>query len=134
MSEAHRTGKRVRRVPEPVRAAAEHLRLRLQLDVDFQPDDRFPAHGNRSGTKSKAKARSSAWPARKSAFSENCGPISCRPTGSPSESPHGMESPGSPAMLDGIVSRSHAYIARGSSALAPIGKATVGEVALTSRS
>ena len=37
-------------------------------------------------------------------------------------------------MHDGIVSRSDAYIASGSSARSPIGNATVGEVAETIRS
>ena len=31
-------------------AAAEHLRLRLQVDVDLEADDRFPIHRSRSGT------------------------------------------------------------------------------------
>ena len=31
-------------------AAAEHLRPRLQVDVDLEADDRFPAHRSRSGT------------------------------------------------------------------------------------
>ena len=39
-----------------------------------------------------------------------------------------------PAMQDGIVSRSDAYIASGSAARSPIGNATVGEVAETIRS
>ena len=67
-------------------------------------------------------------------FSENCGPISCRPTGSPSERPHGTLSPGRPAMQDGIVSRSFRYIASGSAAFAPSSNATVGEVGVSSRS
>src|SRR5207244_216012 len=66
----------------------------------------------RSGTVSKPIARSSAWPMRKSVFSPNCRPTSCRPTGSPLLRPHGIERPGSPAMHDGIVSRSERYIAR----------------------
>ena len=66
--------------PEAVRAAAEHLRARLQLHVDLQPDHRLPGHHrSRSGTTSKPIARSSAWPARNSVFSANCGPISCKP-------------------------------------------------------
>ena len=73
-------------------------------------------------------------PVRKSRFSANCRPISCSPTGSPSETPHGIESPGRPARLDGIVSRSAAYIASGLAVRAPSSKATVGEVGLTSRS
>src|SRR2546423_13419037 len=85
----------------------------------------------RGGTGSKASAASSACPARKSVFSENCGPISCRPTGSPSERPHGIESPGIPAMFGGIVSTSARYIASGFSVRSPSLKATVGDVGET---
>ena len=59
---------------------------------------------------------------RKRPFSANCPPMSCSPTGSPSDSPHGMERPGNPARHDGIVSRSQAYIASGSAARSPIGE------------
>ena len=86
----------------------------------LEADDRFPGQGSRggsalgsrpgsdptrqrSGTVSNPIACSSAWPTRKSRFSPNCGPISCSPTGKPSERPHGMERPGSPARQDGIV-------------------------------
>src|SRR5262249_35290688 len=62
-----------------------------------------PPHASLVGTGSNPSACSSACAARKSAFSENCGPISCSPTGSPSESPHGIERLGSPAMFEGIV-------------------------------
>src|SRR5919201_4770569 len=89
------------------------------------------APASRGGTGSKASARSSAWPARKSVFSENCGPISWSPTGSPSESPHGIDRPGSPAMFGGIVSTSARYIASGFSVRSPSLNATVGEVGLT---
>src|SRR6185312_17072761 len=126
--EADRARVRVRRVEVGDLAPAEHLRSRLQVHVDLEPDYRFPAHFSRSGTKSKPIARSSAWPARKSVFSENCGPISCSPAGNPSESPHGIESPGRPAMFDGIVRTSETYIASGFSARSPILNATVGEV------
>src|SRR5919109_1064026 len=136
MTQADRAGARVRlrSVLDP--AAAEHLRLRLQLDVDLQADDRLPDHGNRvshlspllpltdaharrGGTVSNPIARSSAWPTRKSVFSANCGPISCSPTGSPSERPHGMFRPGRPARHDGIVSRSERYMASGFSVFSP---------------
>src|SRR4249919_1647263 len=122
---------------EAVCAAAEHLRPCLQLDVDLEPNDGFPrmrTHRSRSGTGSKPSARSSACPALKSVFSESCGPISCSPTGSPSESPHGTFRPGSPAMHEGIVSRSDRYIASGSAAFSPSLKATVGDVGETIRS
>src|SRR5436309_3316596 len=60
MSEAHGTRARVLGVAEPERAAAEHLRLRLEMDVDLAADDRFPVHLRRSGTKSNSNACSSA--------------------------------------------------------------------------
>ena len=85
--------------PKPVCAAAEHLRPCLQLHVDLEPDDRLPgghAHRSRSGTPSNPSACSSAWPARKSVFSPNCRPISCSPTGNPSERPDGTFRPGQP--------------------------------------
>ena len=42
MREADRAGARVRVVERPDRATAEHLRPRLQLDMDLETDDRFP--------------------------------------------------------------------------------------------
>ena len=57
-----------------------------------------------------------------------------KPTGSPSDSPHGTEMAGTPARLAGSVHRSAAYMAIGSSTRAPSGKATVGVVGLTSTS
>src|SRR5919204_3534165 len=88
-------------------------------------------HRSRSGTVSKPIASSSAWPTRKSVFSENWGPISCSPTGSASESPHGIESPGRPARFGGIVSTSARYIASGFAVFSPSLNATVGDVGLT---
>ena len=41
-AEADRAGLRVLAAAEAVRAAAEHLRPRLQLDVDLEPDDGLP--------------------------------------------------------------------------------------------
>src|SRR5579872_3376035 len=96
-------------------------------EVGCRVDER-PLHRSRSGTVSNASACSRAWPVRKSVFSPSCGPISCRPTGRPSLSPHGIESPGSPAMHEGIVSRSLTYIASGSCVFAPSANATVGDV------
>src|SRR3954451_15177341 len=87
-----------------------------------------------AGTVSNPIACSRAWPTRKSVFSANCGPISCSPTGSPSDRPQGIERRGRPAMHDGIVSRSARYIASGSVVLAPSSKATVGLVGETRRS
>src|SRR5471032_371752 len=143
--QADRAGLRVRLATGPVRTAAEHLRARLQRDVDLEPDHRLPArsarlrrvyaaHRKRSGTKSNSSARSSACPTLKSVFSPNCGPTSWRPTGSPAERPHGIERPGNPAMHDGIVSRSFRYIASGSAVFAPSSNATVGLVGETIRS
>jgi hypothetical protein len=76
VAETDRARGGVRLRTEPVRATAEHLRPRLQLDVDLETDDGFPAHARRSGTSSNASACSSAWPARKSVFSANCVPMS----------------------------------------------------------
>src|SRR5439155_6625928 len=48
---ADRARLRVRRLEVRDRTAAEQLRPRLQVDVDLEPDDRFPgAHLYRSGT------------------------------------------------------------------------------------
>ena len=60
--------------------------------------------------------------------------MSCSPTGSPSDRPHGIDTPGSPAMLTGSVQASDRYIATGSASRAPKRKATVGEVGATSAS
>src|SRR2546423_2302439 len=104
----------------------------LRRSVLDSPHAAAPAR--RGGTGSKASTASSACPARKSVFSENCGPISCRPTGSPSERPHGIERPGNPAMLTGSVHASDRYIETGSAIRAPKRKATVGLVGATSAS
>src|SRR5439155_8553233 len=111
MREADRARARVLRREVLELAAAEHLRPRLQVDVDLEPDDRLPAHASLGGTKSNSSARSRAWALRKSRFSENCRPTSCSPTGRPSARPQGIESPGRPAMFGGIASTSERYIA-----------------------
>jgi hypothetical protein len=49
-SEADRACLRVRRLEVRDRTATEHLRPRLQVDVDLQPDHRLPVHLRRSGT------------------------------------------------------------------------------------
>jgi hypothetical protein len=59
------------------------------------------------------------------------GPISWSPTGRPSDSPQGIEIPGSPAMFTGSVQASDRYIATGSEVLAPNRNATDGEVGAT---
>src|SRR5205085_1133582 len=102
--------------------SVEHARRRTEdtLDGGDEVGGRIlESHASLPGTGSKPSACSSAWPTRKSVFSENCGPISCRPTGSPAESPHGTLSPGRPAMHEGIVSRSLRYIASGLAVFAP---------------
>ena len=60
--------------------------------------------------------------------------MSWSPTGRPSDSPHGTDTPGSPAMLTGSVQASERYIATGSSIRAPNRKATSGLVGATSAS
>ena len=114
MREANRAGARVGGVERPDRATAEHLRPRLQLDVDLEADDGFPTHlrplrdeveGERllraRGRRGRARSRRTA--ARSAAS----------PTGRPSERPQGIDSPGRPAMFDGIVSTSERYMASG---------------------
>ena len=64
-------------------------------------------------------------------FSLKAGPVSCSPTGRPSERPQGIDSEGRPARLEGIVQTSDRYIARGSWTRSPSRKATVGEVGET---
>src|SRR3954451_246043 len=113
--------------------AVEHARLRAEHALHGRDEIRggiLEAHRHRSGmgTGSKPIACSSACPIRNSVFSENCGPISCTPTGRSSERPQGTLRPGRPAMQDGIVSRSLRYIASGFSARAPSLKATLGDV------
>ena len=82
------------------------------------------------------KAASAAAATRYSRSSASAGAITCRPTGSPSSaaSPHGMEMAALPARSDGIVHRSARYIAIGSSARSPMGKAVVGVAGETSTS
>src|SRR3954466_14530145 len=117
----------------------EHARALAEDTLDGKHEirgavDECLLHRSRSGTQSNPIACSSAWPVRNSVFSENCGPISCSPTGSPSDSPQGIERPGSPAMFGGIVNTSARYIASGFSVFAPSLNATVGDVGLTSTS
>ena len=67
-------------------------------------------------------------------FSLKAGPMSWKPTGRPSLSPHGMLIAGRPARLAGIVQMSHTYIESGSAVREPAGKATVGVVGEAIRS
>src|SRR3954469_494507 len=130
--ELHVADKDGARAVEHARLGAEHLlNRRDEVGGGILEAHR---HRNLSGTGSKPSACSSAYPTAKSRFSENCGPMSCIPTGSPSLSPHGTFKPGRPAMQDGIVSRSFRYMAIGSAVLAPSSNATVGEVGVISTS
>src|SRR5215210_6764702 len=65
--------------------------LHCEDEVGSSIDDSL--HRSRSGTVSNPIARSSAWPARKSVFSANWAPISCSPTGRPSDRPQGIDRP-----------------------------------------
>src|SRR4051812_49036602 len=73
------------RAVEQTRTLAEDA-LDSEYEIGGAVDDGL-FHLSRSGTVSKPIACSSAWPARNKVFSENWGPISCRPTGSPSDRP-----------------------------------------------
>ena len=109
MPQADRAGVGVRLVAEGQRAAAEHLGARAQLDVDLHPDHRLegPGLGLRDrhgrGTPSKPIAFSTAWAASRMRLSLKAGPAIWKPTGSPSERPHGIETAGTPARGIGTV-------------------------------
>ncbi len=57
--------------------------------------------------------------------------MNCNPTGRPSDRPHGIDTPGSPAMLTGSVQASDRYIETGSARRSPKRNATDGEVGAT---
>ena len=118
MPETDRTDLRVRFAAELVAAAAEHLRLRLQLDVTLDADDGFVFRVPRvrHSRQRPACARARAWSRarrrarrRAAARSAKSGAASCRPSGigrvAPSgvTQPHGTESAGKPASDIGIV-------------------------------
>src|SRR3954454_24165546 len=115
MGEAHWAGVDVRLVAERQRAAAEHLRLRRELDVDLQPDHSLVAVHVRGhcrlpgGTASKPIAPSIACDASSRPVSPKAGETTWSPTGSsgppPSGSarPAGIEIAGSPARGIGTV-------------------------------
>ena len=67
-------------------------------------------------------------------FSLKAGPMSWKPTGSPSLSPQGMLMAGRPARFTGMVQMSHMYIDSGSAVREPALKATVGVVGEAMRS
>src|SRR5690606_32812836 len=137
----------------------EHLRARVELDVHLEPDDGLvllergvEVHERRShqraspfstGARSSSGAPHSSTSSASSAAltryrraSSYAGARNWIPTGSPSSlaRPDGTEMPGTPARFAGIVARSFAYIASGSSSFSPRRKAVVGAdgVAMTS--
>ena len=80
-------------------------------------------------------ARSSAAAARNISGSPSVPASTCTPTGRPSAPvPNGTLMPGWPVRLAGIVYTSHRYIASGLSPFAPNGKATLGDVGVSSTS
>ena len=80
-------------------------------------------------------ASSRAWATRNITGSPSVGASTCTPTGSPSAPvPNGTLIAGSPDRLDGIVYVSHRYMASGLAVLSPNGKATVGDVGVSSTS
>src|SRR5690554_2344718 len=136
-AQAHRTDVRVRLLAEGHRAAAEHLRLGLQLDVGLDSDDRFPSHhaSPSGGRASNPASRSSSAATANILSSPRAGAITCIPIGSPASStPIGTDIAGSPVRLQGKVHTSDRYMASGSSTLAPSSKATVGLVGETNTS
>ena len=66
-------------------------------------------------------------------FSENCGPISCRPTGAPRETARNVQA-GQAGHVRRDGEQVGAYIASGSAVFSPSGNATVGDVGETSTS
>src|SRR3954462_4445224 len=134
-AEADRAGAGVGLLAEAERAAAEHLRAGLELDVDLQPDHGLVARAHANAPDpSKPIACSSANAASRMRFSLNAGPAIWKPTGSPSESPLGIEMPGMPASDIGTVQTSLMYIASGSWVLEPSSKATPSAVGVTTKS
>ena len=101
VAEADRADERVRLLAERERAAAEHLRPRAQLHVDLDADDGLVVHPHRHP--SNAIDFSSACAASRMRASLNAGPAIWKPTGSPSERPHGIEMAGMPASGIGTV-------------------------------
>ena len=106
--QADRADVGVRLAAVAVRAAAEHLRARRAAgrgsrgrSPASQPSgDAHARSSSRGGTGSKPSARSKRAPRASSAFSAKAGPMSCRPIGRPSRSPHGTDRPGRPGEVD----------------------------------
>src|SRR5437764_9817733 len=90
-----------------------------------------PSSRHRSGGTGGGTALSRAAATRYIRSSAMVGAITCRPTGSPSDSPHGTEIAGPPYRFDGIVKRSARYIWYGSEVRAPLGNATNGVLGAT---
>src|SRR5690606_19059832 len=140
----------------------EHLRAGVELDVHLEAEDRLEqlerlvevhqfsgghqrvppfragALSSSGPPQASTRAASRAAPTRYRRASSRAGARNWMPTGSPSADarPDGMEMPGVPARLAGIVVRSLRYICSGSSIFSPILNAVVGAdgVAMTSTS
>src|SRR5207249_1899010 len=107
---------------------------RLELDVDFQSDDRFVVHHNPGLRLCQSVARSYVCATRRIVSSSNALPRICRPMGKRRANPHGTLTPQIPARLALIMKMSHRYIFSGSAVFSPILNATsaVVGVAITS--
>src|SRR5215217_39037 len=97
VGKAHRARVDVRLVAERERAAAEHLRPGLELDVDLQPDDGLvfvrERHQLAPGAASNPIAPSIANAASRRPDSVNAGEVICRPTGRSGPPPSGWARP-----------------------------------------
>src|SRR5258706_794294 len=139
MAEADGAAEGVRLRAEVHRAGTEGLRPGRELAVDLHAD-RQPglraAHANASGKRSLSPAAAStAFATRRATSSRSAGAWTWNPTGSPAPSrPQGTETAGMPARGAATAKTSQRYIATGSEAFAPMGKAVVGEVGPTTAS
>src|SRR6185437_9350652 len=127
------------------RRAGKELRFGNDLRVRLETDDNFPGPGAalderrhqrpppaRSGFAVKAAALSMTPATRSTVSSSKARPITCNPSGSPSdESPAGTEIPGRPARFTGTVNISFRYMAIGSSCFSPMAKAAEGAVGVS---
>src|SRR5262249_24089321 len=140
---AHRTRLGVGRGTEGSRAAAEHLGARAELRVHLEPGAdpvgrvaptplRAPDRASSGGFRSRHEvAPSYALATRRMVPSSKACPMIWSPMGNPVRvKPAGMERPGNPARLTGMVKMSFRYIWSGSSR-SPILKATPGGVGAT---
>src|SRR6266850_8475529 len=115
------------------RAAAKHFRLRPQLHVRLEPDDRFPGAAHHASSVA-GTTRSSAYAASIISSSKNAWPISCPPIGNPFTRPIGSEMAGRPARFAVTVKMSDMYIAIGSASFSPALNAGLGTVGVNRRS